>query len=192
MKTIFDRITVFSLLLFISLACSSTLEAQSDHNREIGIRFSDFTNFGILYKKKKEENKFRRIRLGLANVAFDSNQGRQNFSLSSSVAIGIEKRKAISERFHFITGTEFLGSLNVSLNQNSANVLVIPGVGFVLGFQYAISDRFYVSLETIPSVNVRFGFDEDGFQEDLKVTAGFSSRAAALNLVYQFRSKKEV
>ncbi len=188
MKTIFDRIILFSLLFIISFS----LQAQDDTDREIGIRFANFTNFGLIYKKKKAENKYRRFRLANAGLGFNANQGQQAFTLNTGVAVGIEKRKELSKRFHFITGTEFLGNLNVALNQNNANVNITTGVGFVLGFQYAIKDRFYINLETIPSVNVLFGFDENGFQENLKVNAGFNSNAAALSLVYQFKSKKEM
>lgn len=188
MKTMFYRISLFGILFF--LLFTTPLSAQIETDREVGVRFANFTDFGMMYKKKKPNGKFRRIRLGVANLAFKANGGQQSFSLNSSIAIGVEKRKPLNDRFQVVTGTEFSSSLSIGANANSGNLSISPGIGFVLGCQYAIANSFYVGLETIPSIRTNFGFTEDGFNETLDLNAGFNSNIASLSLIYQFKSKK--
>ena len=54
----------------------------------------------------------------------------------------------------------------------------------MLGFQYAISDRFYLGLETIPSVSLRLG--SVAGDTILGLTAGFNSNAIVLLAMYRF------
>lgn len=190
---VFSHRTIYSAAFFLifSLFTSGAYAQQMDHNREVGLRIFGLNNFSFVYKKKKEENKYRRYRLGTAGIQFSTNQSTQFFSLGTNLAIGIEKRKPINNRFHFIHGTEYIGTFNIDATENQGNLSVSTGVGFVLGFQYAISNSFYVSLETIPSARITFGVDEEGFKDAVSINAGFNSQAAALSLVYQFQSRKK-
>lgn len=189
-----NRFFPFSLLLvFIFLCYSPKAQAQGigdELNREIGLRLTGLNSMGIIYKKKKADNKYRRYRLGLANIAFNGTSNSQAFDLRANLAVGYEKRKAINDKFHFIHGLEFLGDINVSASNNRAGLNLSPGLGFVLGFQYAFSKDFYAGLELVPFVNTTFGVDQDGFRDAVTVNAGFNSQSASLNLVYRFQSNK--
>lgn len=185
----------FSIVFALIFLCSSpTAQAQGfgdELDREIGLRLTGLNSFGMIYKKKKEENKYRRYRLGLANIAFNSAQSTQAVDLRVNMAIGYEKRKPINEKFHFIHGLEFLGAANFSAANNRASLTLSPGLGFVLGFQYAFAKSFYVGMELVPFVNTSFGIDENGFRNSVAVNAGFNSQSASLNLVYRFKSNKQ-
>ena len=183
------RIFVLAIALLAGIFYTTQVGAQ-DHavspTKEVGIRLHNLNSFGMIYKKKKADQQFRRRRLGIARIAFNSLGGRQSFQLETTVAFGVEKRRTINDKFQFVHGAEFIGSLDFDVSGARGKVAISPGVGFVLGFNYALSSSLYLGVETIPSVSTRFVIDEDGFRDNFSLNAGFNSQAASLSLVYCF------
>lgn len=130
-----------------------------------------------------------------------NNETQDSFSVGG--AVGREKRRSLDNRLQFIYDIEFIGNLGVvSLtagtttidNGNgstttvtgSSRTLFTPslGVGFVLGVQYNISPKWYVSAELIPTLTASGTFGTGvsiyGFQ------AGFNSSNVGVTGAYRF------
>ena len=81
-------------------------------------------------------------------------------------------------------------SFAISVNDDQYNMNMRPGIGYVLGFQYDISEIFYVNIESIPTLSGSFIIDNDGFNDNYAINAGFNSNAIALSLVYKFKKNE--
>ncbi|GAB3977869.1 hypothetical protein GCM10028806_39930 [Spirosoma terrae] len=196
-------IKLFSTTLAFFLLTNVTLLAQDTPTRELGLRTSNLSSFGLIYKKQRSENTYRRYRLAFGNLGGYFVNNNSNISFSAGGAIGNEKRRAINDKFQFIYGTELIanigfnsttsGSVTIDNGNGSTTtitgsslILVSPsvGVGFVLGGQYNVNPNWYVSAELIPSVSVNGNFGDGisywGFQ------AGFNSSSVGITGAYRF------
>ncbi len=99
------------------------------------------------------------------------------------MAIGKEKRSGIADRLDFIRGPEPFLSISLSATDDDFFVAITPSFGYVLGFQYDVSEKFYLSIETIPSVSLTYG---NGASQLVRFNAGFNSNAVALTGAYRF------
>jgi|GEM_PF-6527436 len=106
MKTLINTL----LLIFISISCSL---GQDSDKSEVGIRMNSLNSFDLLFKKKIFENTYGRLRLANANINLSGGENQNTrFSMSGSVALGLEKRKVLTDEFNFIYGIEgILGGL---------------------------------------------------------------------------------
>ncbi len=176
------------LALGLCLLLSSLyLSAQSNH--EIGLRFSGLNNLDFMYKKGKTENKFTRFTFGMANFEFaKAGEGNKRFNADLRFSIGFEKRKRIKEDLFFIHG--FQPGLSVLYNSFGDNrqANLRPSLRYILGFHYDLSDKFAVSVETVPGISGSFLInDQDGFIDDnYSINLGFNSAAVLVGLVYTF------
>ena len=168
--------------LFLSKIIAQTTDQNS--TKEIGIRMSGLSDFDFIYKKQKAENKYTRLRL--ISTAF-SISDFENFNslLSLGLTYGREKRKSLNNNFHFINGWEFIGSLSSSINNDDLTFSFSPGVGVVLGFQYEISEKFIVNIETIPSLTTNILYSSD-YIKISNLNFGFDTNSIALGLMYKF------
>jgi len=180
-------LTLF-VLMFLIVGNKNVFGQSQTH--ELGLRFTGLGDFDFIYKKGKNENEFTRYRLGATNIGFQKTTNNKNFNFSFGFAIGSEKRKNISERLHFIHGFEPTLSFTISVNDDNYNMNIRPGIGYVLGFQYDISEKFYVNIESIPTLSGSFLIDIAGFNDNYDINAGFNSNASALSLVYKFKKNE--
>lgn len=178
---------IITLHALLSIFFLSTLHAQSAApaiKREIGIRMPGFTDFDFIYKKQKGENKYSRIRLVSTNFSvsdFDFFTG----SFSMGLAYGREKRKPLNNGFSFLRGWELIGKANLITANNSTRLVFTPGVGYVLGFQYDINDKFAVNIETIPSLSADINISSRA-TEVSNLHLGFNSNSIALGVMCKF------
>lgn len=175
----------FLSLCIVVLPTLSTAQQTTEEptiNREIGLRLSNFDNFGAIYKKELSENRYFRVSAAVFNFNLnlvESGTSNINLYLSS----GIEKRRNIGEKFNFIHGINFNGGINFQGNTEASITQISLGAGYLLGFIYDLNDHFYIGLETIPSINV--GLTSSGDSNYLFVSGGFNSTSNALTLVYK-------
>lgn len=177
-----------SLLLF-SLFVLPSLQAQ-DRNHELGLRLSGLQSFDFIYKKSDNGTKFKRYRLAVANLGgVISENYRFNFNVA--YAQGVEKRKNIGKKVQFIHGWEpgiFLSAyMNDEVYEGNAGIFL----GYVLGFQYNISENFYINVESIPSLTIGGVFSDNDDSSGVLFNAGFNSNAVALTLAYTFTAPKK-
>ena len=166
---------------------------------ELGVRMSDFNDFGFIYKKGKSQEIYRRIRASAFNFSYIGSTAQ----IGLQTAIGKEKRSLIGERLQFIQGPElalaisyfsegtftysasngfFSGVSEIEVSGGGSTFFVSPAIGYVLGFQYEINDKFLLSLETIPSLQfILFS----GIESPI-VNLGFSTQAVAITVAHKF------
>jgi len=152
--------------------------------KELGLRLNNLTDFSFIYKKEKSELKYIRHRFGIVNLGISDVADNKNYNIGLGYAIGIEKRKSINEKLMFIHGFEPQLAANISKNM----IVLNPAIGYVLGFQYTINDDFYVSVETIPSLNGNIVI-RDNSSNLYSLNAGFNSNFVALTIAYKFNSE---
>ncbi len=179
--------TAFVACLFLG----STVTFGQTTTHELGLRFFGLDDFDFVYKKGTKENRFTRFRLANFNFQFDQGDRTDNSFVTVGLAVGWENRKAIKEKLYFVHGFEPRLSMTLLNDQSSEDALVLnPGIGYILGFQYDVSDNFYVNLEVVPSLSFLYRTDYDEFH-DFRVWGNFNTDGIALSLVYRFTTTKE-
>ena len=171
------------LLLLFALFAAAILPAQS-LSKELGIRFTGLDNYNLLYKKELAPDVYRRFNFAASNLQFiAASESAAVFNVNFSVGIGKEQRRRIGERLVFARGWQ--PSFGIGLtNANDAVLLTLaPGIGYLLGFNYQVSDRFYFGIEAIPSATLGLTVGEITV---LNFRAGFSSGGVGLTGVYRF------
>ena len=175
--------------IFLML-CFFTFQASAqDMSRELGLRFANIQDIDFIYKKSEDGMKYKRYRVAASNVSLQISEGT-DFGFEINLAAGVEKRKNVVDKLKFIHGWE--PGINFGLVNRDGSTGGNIGVflGYVLGFQYDFSDKFYVSLETIPTLSVSTFYEDEIFADDININAGFNSNAVALTLAYKFSSPK--
>ncbi len=181
-------------IIFFSLVCLQTLAAQestleADMTHEIGVRFTGFDDFNLIYKRQKAESRFLRHRVAVFNANLRKNAGERTIDVA--YAFGIESRKAIRNGVSFYTGPDFLintryqSSKNQTTDERFNRLNFIPAFGWIFGFMVEPVDRMIISIELIPSATLIYStsnFSED----DYTFSAGLNTNATALSLVYRF------
>lgn len=194
---------IFSFSLAVSLLLSSVIYAQDAPTKEIGLRSTNLNSLGFIYKKKLSENTYRRYRLAFGNLNANFTGSNTQVGFSAGGAMGKEKRRSINDKLQFIYGTEFIASVafnsassgTVTIDNGNGrtstytgfnDLLVLPsiGIGFVLGAQYNINPRWYVSAELIPSITATGVFGGGSTLYNLQ--AGFNSSSAGITGAYRF------
>jgi hypothetical protein len=159
-----------SLLFFIIFILSIISLDSLAQNHEVGLKLKGFSDFDFIYKKQKSEHLYKRINVGFGNLALGGISGNSIFILEAGLGIGNERRKEIADKLDFIRGWQYLlsgsisnGSLQMNnggfnINVTGGAVAITPGMGYLLGLNYRMNERFSFGLEFIPSLNASFVF----------------------------------
>lgn len=185
----------FLLLAITLVSVITALQAQT--SREIGLRLWGLNDFDFIYKKQLTDNTFRRIRVAVAEVGFGITDEVNNYNIRTGVAWGKENRRPVAEDLLWVHGWEPRISVGFEMfsyrdegvpggDSDNWTLNVNPGIGYILGFQYNVSERFYVSLESIPSFGLNFTSRKGDALSSLGVGANFSFASVALTLAYSF------
>ena len=173
----------YLVLLVLLLVTGYSATAQEARTRELGLRFTGLEDFDLIYKKSLTEDTYRRYRFFTGQLTFTNTDGVSIGNLNLGASIGKERRSSVADRVDFIRGPEFFLSLGGVATDDDVLVTIQPGFGYVLGLQYNVAERFYVGLESIPSVSILYG---NGLTQIVALNAGFSSTFVALTAVYRF------
>lgn len=178
MKTI-----VNTLVILVISVC--TTYGQFSHDREVGIRFNNINDYDLLFKKKISDNSYRRIRIANLNMSLRDGENQDlRFGLGANIALGIEKRKALTEEFNFIYGLEGILGANYSRFRDDNSGSYNAGVGFVIGWNYQLNENITLGVETIPSIMYTTNLGD--ITRTHNINAGFSTGAASLTATYGF------
>jgi len=178
MKTLINTL----LLIFISISCSL---GQDSDKREVGIRMNSLNSFDLLFKKKIFENTYGRLRLANANINLSGGENQNTrFSMSGSVALGLEKRKVLTDEFNFIYGIEGIlgGIFNRSRETNTGSYRA--GLGLVIGWNYRLSNNITLGVETIPTLT--YSRNYGSVNSTHNIDAGFNTGGVSLTATYRY------
>lgn len=176
-------------MIFLVLFCTLfgvNLNAQNQPPQEIGLRLTGLEDFDLIYKREKSANQYFRHRLGLISFGVTGKDDTSVSEFGLGYAFGIEKRKPVNDKLNFIHGFEpRIASQYRSMDGNTIGWDLMVGVGYVLGFQYDFSEKFYVGLETVPALT--YARELDGPSKGAyEFNLGFNSSAVALILAHRF------
>ena len=178
--------TALFTAIFFQNHLAAQVAAPSPLKRELGMRLSGFNDFDFIYKKELAPEKYRRYRLGFADLEFSTLGQFQSYGFSAGVAIGSERRRGLTEDLKFIHGAEWLINFGISGQESSVDLTLGSGLGVVLGFQYEVSEKFSASLEAVPSLLATYRATDGAAPDYFEIGARFDVNAVALSLVYKF------
>jgi len=192
----FSKIQLTAIILMI-LSSSSLMSQNSEavtpeeNSRELGLRFSGLDDFNIFYKKHLQNGRVARHRFLQSNIDYNSNN--KDWDLGLGYAYGQERYKEIADDFFFFHGMEgrifvaYSNSTNTS-SQKNKSLRLVPALGYVMGFQLALSDRFSLSLEIIPSIGGNVNY-RNGEVSTYQLQAQLNSNTTGISLMYRFVPK---
>lgn len=172
----------FLLLLFTVFLLSATAAAQNQ--REVGVRSTGINQFSLLYKRQLDNRDFIRYRLLAINVTLLAGGDNSRSFFNTGIAVGLEKRKPLSDRLSLLRGFEPFVTIGLNTGNDVTVYNLGLGLGYVLGFQYELSEGFFIAVETIPSAS--FGLLGTGNDTVFTARAGFNNNSLALTGVYRF------
>ena len=203
-----------SILFIIAIAMSIGLAAQETSKiKEAGLVFSSFNNFGLSYKSGSEKALWRYSTLFLSGsnskeTGDDYIDERNTFGVS--LAFGREYRKHLTEKLQLRYGADVVfGIAHSEINSDPGNnisyaytriikeTIYSPGVDFVFGFNYLVTDVLIFGVELNPEFTYNFGKSKqsteypDESKNELEtdisgITYGLRSNSARITIAYRF------
>ena len=176
------------MLLFLAIIFLFALDAscQSSTQQEVGMRFNNFRDFSLVYKKQLKENKYLRLRSVNTNFAFNTN----TTNVQLGVAAGLEKRRAINPKLEVISGPElalFVGYNNSNVGSSASTT---ARLSYVIGLNYAVKPNVNIGIEMLPNMSLSSSFARGEYIDgstNVNLSMGWSR--AALFAVYSFEGR---
>ncbi|MCT4637532.1 MAG: hypothetical protein N4A72_07475 [Bacteroidales bacterium] len=164
---------LFTILLCLSMAYVLTAQENSKQ-REVGLVFSNFDNFGISYKTGTKRSLWRYNTL---IVRGNNNKEDGDFekitrnNTGFELKFGKEFRRDISDKLEFRFGADLSFRYRDIKYENESkidNVVTLknnrtvyePGLNLVLGFNYVVNDNIIIGAEMLPFVRYSTGTSE--------------------------------
>lgn len=169
------------------MSISSNVTAQTK-TKEIGVKISSLSSFGLLYKIQRTENKFLRLSADF-NIGSVFATTNESFYTSAGFNVGFERRAAITDKFQFLHG--FMPG--VGLRYSTAKVDNVQShklggsvnLGYIIGFQYNFAESFFVGIETVPTL----GISTNNVLDPSTINIGARFRPnVGITFVYQFET----
>lgn len=200
---------MISILVVMALV-SSLFAQEKTKQREVGLAFTNFDNFGITYKVGNEKALWRYNVLFLSGNLQKENLENSNPTYSRlgfGLKIGKEFRKPIIENLEFRYGLDISFDYHQSkqeseypesgnLNSSIKSINYEPGINLVVGVNYVIKEHLVIGAEIMPYFSYLFGTSEQksyntGSEETIttdfsNISYGFSNSSAMLSLAYRF------
>ncbi len=195
------------LIITLSLTLPLFLNAQ-EKQKEVGLLFSNFDNFGLTYKTGTNKSMWRFNTLilnGSNRIEITDSLETESKGFGFSIQVGHELRTNISDNLEFRYGADLSFTYNNSEydyddktidnhDQISERSVYEPGFNFVVGLNYKINDHFILGAELLPSISYKTGtekgknsLDEYVLEKDISgFSYGLSNSSARLSLIYRF------
>ena len=139
---------------------------------EVGLGTSNLSSFNALLKFELDSMKYARFNFISTNINFDKdNSNNKRLDTNFSFGFGIENRKNI-DKVQLLHGMRYSVSFNFMLDDYFT---FRPSVGYLLGGQYILNDRFSVGLEFAPSIRLSLRYNNGRFSNYSLQLAAFSS-----------------
>ncbi len=184
-------------IITISLLMSATvfnhyLNAQDLPVHEFGIQLSNLQGFGMVYKKERDINKLARLQLNLGDYTLLKNEDSgptKQFRLNLSA--GKEKRKPLNKQTFLVHGfAPFTSIFGNSVRNNKTSNLQL-GVAYVLGIQYRINNKFYISAESMPALSGVLSKQGDSDTQYGYNIGFYNSNPVNITLAHRFRANSK-
>ena len=175
------KILIFVMASIISLSTFAQDSTKVFSKYELGLSLVNLNDFGLMYKKHRKNNSFFRLSLASMNYSLINRSEDLIHNFSSSITIGREKRKEIHDNLYLVRGWDFLGGISSTAGVHNFGL----GVGYVLGLQYNLNQKFALGLEATPSITGNI-FVRDYDIELSALSLGFNTNSVRLLMLYKF------
>ncbi|MBI1307350.1 MAG: hypothetical protein GC181_12170 [Bacteroidetes bacterium] len=145
---------LFNVVVFASLFGLFSSQSYAQFHREFGVGIGKNQYFDFTYKDEYKTNKYLRFRLtNFTNTLFISGGAPNNLYSAIGAAIGLEKRVDVQHNFMFVHGWDFHSGISLSHNTLYRTDV---SIGYLVGLQYNVSDKFYVNLNITPYLSYQY------------------------------------
>ena len=184
------KIKALILISFLFISCSINAQESSEKEKEVGLTFYNFNNYGLTYKVGKE-NKMWRFRAfnggldinseALSNSTYPTGYPSTTYLGYLSFSIGRERRKEIKPKINLVYGLDIL--INYTYEQtNDIEHYIGGGIVGVLGMRYEINQHFFVGAELLPSITYNaFAYTQ---KNDLSINFGNGNALLSVGLKF--------
>lgn len=181
-------------VLIAMLSSLFIISANAQKVKEVGLKFSNLDNFGLIYKTGTEKGLLRLSLLSVSTYHSDQNTDQNVFG--GGIGGGYEWRKSLSKDFSFVYGPELkiTGSrtkIDAGSSSNYTQTYIQPNLGLILGFRYLISDKFAVSAELSPSLFYQYQLTDSKItgteKSDHAYGFSMSNNSAAITIAYRWK-----
>ncbi len=175
-------ITFLSLCIFTSFI---SVNAQST-SYEVGASFNGLAKIGAIFKMENQQGNY--YRLSASHLRFASEIFTE-LSVQSSLNLqfGLEKRIPISENAAFYHGlSPGFGFTYSFFEEGSLGGSI--SLGYILGMMYDLNEKFYISLEVVPRLDV--GLRERNGISGINFAAGANTSSTTITIAHRFQYSK--
>ena len=184
------RIKWSLLILLLSQAGygQSDYISETKGAHELGLSFSGFDDFNLLYKRDNVKGFRDRHRIIQGDIGYNSNN--RDIDLGLGYAYGRERDKGLAENLDFYHGPELslFGSYSNALNtigDRGYVMRLVPSLAYVLGVRLALSDKCYIAAEVLPAFRTTLVV-RDGDLTNFETGVSLNSNSTSLALMYRF------
>jgi hypothetical protein len=196
------------VVVFIAIAMSFSIKSQEViKQKEVGISFQNFDNFGLVFKTGNTQSLWRFGAMNTSGYSLTSKTDsakstRDNFGLR--LVVGKEFRKKITDELAFVYGLDGSFAFNKYINDNDDQSVsdydsnnktysYRPALNLVLGLNYDFNDKLSIQGEIYPGVTYIYSrseienLDHSTTQSDQSdFYYQLSNSSATLTVVYCF------
>ena len=200
------------LLMVISMAILSVTAQEKVKQKELGLVFQNFDNFGIMYKFGNQNSMWRLKSVYGNSVSQEQkseNDEANSKQFSGGLSFGKQFTASIDEKLDFVYGADVSFGYSKSANESDYSFdeseryskteshTYRTGLNLLLGFNYVINKKIVIGAELLPGVSYNWGkatstIKKDGENEEVveRDTSAFyigaSSSSALLSVAYRF------
>ena len=177
------------------------------NQREVGFAFSNFNQFGLIYKSGTQKALWRFETLALTGVNTKTESGDESNTrtdLGFSLRIGREARKNIAPNLELRLGGDVSFLVNHTKREIKDNNSPIadrltkrttyePGINFVFGFNYVVKEKLVLGVEVLPGISYMAGVEKStvgsGDEDKTDYSGfyyGFRNNFARLSVAFRF------
>jgi hypothetical protein len=170
MKKVSIKKNVLGVFFLMSLMTTVTAQ-ENEHQREVGIAFSDLNSFELIYKSGNAASLWRYNLLTTnffkaESSPLESNNSITNISLGAS--IGKEYRELITKKLEYRFGVDAGLGFQYSKYRSGVNsnesinktITYTPNINAILGVNYLFNEHLALGVEILPGVSYGFGVAE--------------------------------
>ena len=206
------KISLLLVLISASIAGFSQNDSAKTKQKEIGLLFNNFNNYGATFKMGTNNMMWRFNSLLGSNGLDETNsesQNRQSKTSNIGFRVGFELRKKIKPNFELRYGVDAsydyssssrvyeVTNEDITQTTSSDSKYHSPGVNLVLGANYIFKDNIVLGAEFLPSYKINMGSsttktemtDQETTERTTDLTGydfGLNSSSVILSIAYRF------
>lgn len=182
----------FTKTFLIACLLLGSLQSKAQH-REVGIQSTSLIGwYGAAFdvrpslKWGKSFEKVYRVRFDRTYLNASNYQDQFYMSFSTGFYFGRETRRAVNDKFYFVTAPEIGTYYSTSTNYQS----ISPSFRYNFGALYRVNENFVVSLEVPLSIGMAF-YQNQGEWQNNSMNMSLMGESPIITASYTFKKVKK-